>query len=84
VEVAGDIPSRRRAAVTAGTPSVTVAVTLVGGAVCKGTVYLEAPGLGTRPLDFFNHLTQRFFALHAGDGVRLINRDFVERVHPLD
>lgn len=84
VEVSGEIPSRRHAAVVAGTPAVSVTVTLVGGSICEGTVYLEAPGPGTRPLDFFNHLKQRFFALHVGDNVRLINRDFVERVHPLD
>lgn len=84
VEVAGDVPSRRKSSVPAGTPMVSVEVTIAGGAMCRGVVFLEAPGPGTRLLDFFNHLTQRFFALHAGDGLRLINRDYVERVHPLD
>ena len=84
LEVTGDVPSRRKSAMPSGTPTVSVEVTLAGGTMCRGIVYLETPGLGARPLDFFNHLTQRFFALHAGDGVRLINRDYVERVHPLD
>jgi hypothetical protein len=84
VEVAGDIPSRRQAGIVAGTPAATVVLTLIGGAICRGTVYLEAPHPGTRLLDFFNHLTQRFFALHGEHTVRLINRDFVERVQPLD
>ena len=84
VEVAGDVPSRKKNSMPSGTPTVSVEVTLVGGVLCRGLVYLESPGHEPRPLDFFNHLPQRFFALHAGDGVRLINRDFVERVHPLD
>jgi hypothetical protein len=71
LEVAGDIPSQR-------------SVTLVGGTVRTGAVYLEMPGPAPRPLDFLNRLPERFFALHDTDEVRLINRDLIERVHPLD
>jgi hypothetical protein len=82
LEVAGDIPSHRLS--DAGAPGVTIAVTLVGGIVRTGAVFLEMPGPAPRPLDFLNHFPERFFALHGTDEVRLINRDLIERVHPLD
>ena len=83
--VAGDIPSQQHIALRgAGVAGVTIAVTLVGGLVRTGAVFLDTPGPAPRPLDFLNHLPERFFALHGTDGVRLINRDLIERVHPLD
>jgi hypothetical protein len=84
LEVAGDIPSRRSVAPGSGGPGVTIAVTLIGGTVRTGAVYLDMPGPAPRPLDFLNHFPERFFALHGTDEVRLINRDLIERVHPLD
>lgn len=84
LEVSGDIPSQRLTARGTGAPGVTIAVTLVGGAVRTGTVFLDMPGPAPRPLDFLNHFPERFFALHDTDEVRLINRDLIERVHPLD
>ena len=84
LEVAGDIPSQRHTARGTGAPGVTIAVTLVGGTVRTGAVFLEMPGPAPRPLDFLNHLHERFFALHDTNEVRLINRDLIERVHPLD
>ena len=84
LEVAGDMPSQYQSAVGSTSPRVMVAVTLVGGLVRTGAVFLDTPGPAPRPLDFLNHLPHRFFALHDTDGVRLINRDLIERVHPLD
>jgi hypothetical protein len=84
LEVAGDIPSQRITPRGTGSPGVTIAVTLVGGTVRTGAVFLEMPGPAPRPLDFLNHLHERFFALHDTNEVRLINRDLIERVHPLD
>ncbi len=84
LEVWGEIPSRRAAAHGTAGPGVTVAVTLVGGVVRTGAVFLEAPGLSPRLLDFLNRSSDRFFALHEPGGIRLINRDLVERAHPLD
>jgi hypothetical protein len=84
LEVAGDIPSRRPAALASGNPVVRISVTLVGGSVRNGAVFLETRGPAPRPLDFLNYGSERFFALHASDAVRLINRDLIERVHPLD
>jgi hypothetical protein len=71
-------------ALAAGNPTVRISVTLVGGSVRNGTVFLDTPGPAPRPLDFLNNTHERFFALHASDAVRLINRDLIERVHPLD
>lgn len=84
LEVSGDIPAQRFIAGGAGVPGVTIAVTLVGGTVRTGAVFLDMPGPAPRPLDFLNQLPERFFALHDKDEVRLINRDLIERVHPLD
>ena len=84
LEVCGDIPSQRLTARGTGAPGVMIAVTLVGGTVRTGAVFLDMPGPAPRPLDFLNRLPERFFALHDTDEVRLINRDLIERVHPLD
>ena len=84
LEVSGDMPVQRFTSGGAGVPGVTIAVTLVGGTVRTGAVYLDMPGPAPRPLDFLNRLPERFFALHDTDEVRLINRDLIERVHPLD
>ena len=84
VEVSDNIPSCRPDVIGPQTPGVSIAVTLVGGTVRTGRVYLEMPGPAPRPLDFLNHTHERFFALHQDDETRLINRDLIERVHPLD
>ena len=84
LEVAGDIPSCKHDEPTPASPGVAIAVTLVGGIVRTGRVYLDMPGPAPRPLDFLNHSPDRFFALHDADEIRLINRDLIERVHPLD
>ena len=84
LEVSGDIPSCRTDGPAAGKPGVLIAVTLVGGTVRRGRVVLDTPGLAPRPLDFLNHSPDRFFALHDDAVIRLINRDLIERVHPLD
>ena len=84
MEVDDNIPSCRPDPTGSPVPGVSVAVTLVGGVVRTGRVYLEMPGPAPRPLDFLNHTHDRFFALHEERTMRLINRDLVERVHPLD
>jgi hypothetical protein len=84
VELVGDLPSRRLDAAGIAAPGVTVAITLVGGTVRTGSLHLDTPGPAPRPLDFLNHSSERFLALHESLGVRLINRDLIERVHPLD
>ena len=84
MEVEDRIPSCRPDSAESPGPSVSIAVTLVGGAVRTGRVYLEMPGPSPRALDFLNHTHDRFFALHEEGTTRLINRDLVERVHPLD
>ncbi len=84
LEVSGDIPSCRNEDPTAAMPGVSISVTLVGGIVRTGRVFLDMRGPAPRPLDFLNHSPDRFFALHEDEQVRLINRDLLERVHPLD
>ena len=81
LEVSGNIPSCEG---SPQTPGVAIAVTLVGGTVRTGRVHLEMPGPAPRPLDFLNHTPDRFFALHEDEETRLINRDLIERVNPLD
>ena len=84
LEVAGEMPSLRGDGPATGKPGVSISVTLVGGLTRTGRVFLDMPGPAPRPLDFLNQSPDRFFALHADDEVRLINRDLIERVHPLD
>ena len=84
LEVSGEIPSSRVEAPIVGKPGVAIAVTLIGGSQRSGRVYLDMPGPAPRPLDFLNYSPDRFFALHEDEGIRLINRDLIERVHPLD
>ena len=84
LEVSGDIPSCRADAPRPTMPSVSIAVTLVGGAQRTGRVFIDVPGPAARPLDFLNHSPDRFFALYSDGDIRLINRDLIERVHPLD
>jgi len=61
-----------------------VELTLAGGASRTGTLYLEVRADRPRLLDFLNKFEQRFFLLHSSNGVRLINRHFIEHVRPLD
>ena len=84
LEVSGNISEQRFNSGAVGTPGVMIEVTLVGGTVRTGAVHLDMPGPAPRPLDFLNRLPERFFALHDMNEVRLINRDLIERVHPLD
>lgn len=84
LEVAAGAPTCAAEERAPGTPGVTISVTLIGGLVRTGRVFLDMPGPAPRPLDFLNHSPDRFFALHEDGQVRLINRDLIERVHPLD
>ena len=84
MEVSDNIPSCRPGVTGPHTASVSIAITLVGGEVRTGRVYLEMPGPAPRPLDFLNQTHDRFFALHGENETRLINRELIERVHPLD
>lgn len=61
-----------------------VEIVLAGGASRTGTLHLEVRSERPRLLDFLNLYDQRFFVLHSSDGVRLINRDLIEHVRPLD
>ena len=61
-----------------------VELILAGGASRSGTLYLEIRADRPRLLDFLNKYDRRFFLLHSSDGVRLINRHFIEHVRPLD
>ena len=84
LEVSGSMPSCESEVPERCGEGVSVAITLIGGTVRTGRVFLEMPGPARRPLDFLNHTHDRFFALHEDEETRLINRDLIERVHPLD
>ena len=61
-----------------------VELTLAGGNAYSGTLFLEVRADRPRLLDFLNKFEHRFFLLHSSNGVRLINRHFIEHVRPLD
>ena len=65
-------------------PVALLQITLVGGETRIGSVLLEVPADRPRVLDFLNHYTDRFVALYAADGVRLLNRAMIDRVSPLE
>lgn len=70
--------------VEAGIRATAVEVLLAGGETRIGTLYLEARNDRPRLLDVLNQIDRRFFLLNAPDGVRFINRRFVDSVRPLD
>lgn len=65
-------------------PTALLQVTLAGGITHVGSMRLEARASRPRVLDHMNHSTVRFMALRTDEGVRLINREMIERVRPLD
>lgn len=67
-----------------GARPVLIEVTMVGGVVRIGQIFLEVPVDRPRLLDFLNRFASRFLPLHTSDGVSLVNRRMIERVRPLD
>jgi len=65
-------------------PTALLQLTLAGGATHVGSMRLEVRAKRPRVLDYMNHCTVRFMALRTEEGVRLINREMIERVRPLD
>lgn len=65
-------------------PTALLQVTLAGGVAHVGSMRLEVRASRPRVLDFMNYCTDRFIALRTDEGVRLINREMIERVRPLD
>jgi hypothetical protein len=61
-----------------------VEVTLRDGTVRSGRLYLEMPTDRPRLLDYLNRYAQRFVTLYSAGGIRLINRELIERVRPMD
>ncbi|MBK5189023.1 MAG: hypothetical protein JJD97_12330 [Gemmatimonadaceae bacterium] len=65
-------------------PTALLQLTLAGGTTRVGSMRLEVRAWRPRVLDHMNHYTARFMALRTDAGVRLINRQMIERVRPLD
>ena len=65
-------------------PTALLQLTLVGGLTHVGSVRLEVRASRPRVLDYMNHCMEHFLALRTDEGVRLINREMIERVRPLD
>ena len=67
-----------------GAPA-TVELALAGGAVYRGVLYLDTVMSGrARVLDYLNRVQDHFLTLHTMGGTLLINRQAIERVHPID
>jgi hypothetical protein len=66
-----------------GSPA-TIEVLVTGGAVHTGNVYLDSVSGRTRVLDYLNRVGERFLLLYTSSGTVLLNRNFIERVRPLD
>lgn len=70
--------------VRASSPMALVEVTLAGGLTRLGSMRLEVRADRPRLLDYLNDIHQRFLMLYSDNGVRLVNRELIERVRPLD
>lgn len=81
-----EVPSDEQEDMTthAGARATEIEVMLAGGVVRTGVVLVETPSDRPRLLDYLNRLESRFLTLYTPDGVRLLNRRFIERVKPLD
>jgi hypothetical protein len=65
-------------------PTALLQITMAGGITHVGSMHLEVRATHPRVLDYMNFCTERFVALRTDEGVRLINREMIERVRPLD
>lgn len=85
MEVDGLPLSEKEEVLRSSMPMSLLEMTLVGGITHFGSMLLEvrAPGR-SRVLDFLNESADRFLTLYTDQGVRLVNRTFVESVRPLD
>lgn len=72
------------AAVAPAARAEAVEVTLRDGTVRAGRMYLEMPTDRPRLLDYLNRYAQRFVTLFSAGGLRLINRELIERVRTMD
>jgi hypothetical protein len=70
--------------VRASSPMALMEVTLTGGVTRLGSMRLEVRADRPRLLDYLNDIHQRFLMLYSDNGVRLVNRELIERVRPLD
>lgn len=66
------------------TPMALLEVRLAGGISHYGSMRLEVRTGRPRLLDFLNDATQHFLTLYTDQGIRLINRAWIECVRPLD
>jgi hypothetical protein len=82
VELVDDLDAE--AALAPAARAEAVEVTLRDGTVRSGRLYLEMPTDRPRLLDYLNRYAQRFLALYAAGGLRLINRELIERVRTMD
>jgi hypothetical protein len=76
--------SGQEAAVAPVVRAEAVEVTLRDGTIRAGRLYLEMPAERPRLLDFLNRYAQRFLMLYSAGGIRLINRELIERVKTMD
>ena len=68
----------------AGARSAVVEVVLATREPFVGCIYYEVPSARPRLLDFLNRQSQQFLRVHTDDGLRLVNRDLISGIRPLD
>jgi hypothetical protein len=65
-------------------PTALMQLVLADGTVRVGSVRLVTRAPRPRLLDHLNRSSDRFLTLLTSDGARLVNRELIERVTPLD
>lgn len=82
-DAAGD-PAGDAAGGSASLPTALMQVVLADGVVRIGSLRLATRAMQPRLLDHLNRFTDRFLTLFTSEGARLINRELIDRVTPLD
>ena len=73
-----DVPLREMEAPRAeGIRAIKLELELLSGEKRRGTIYALLPPAGSRALDYLNRTPNSFISLWEGDGVTLVNTDYV-------
>ena len=83
VRVETDLPSDDDDSVALPRPGLDIELTLVGGGVCHGTVFVDTPTERGRLIDYLNSYAGRFLVIYDTTKVTLLNRRAVAHVREL-
>jgi hypothetical protein len=83
VKVETDFPSDGDDSVDIPRLGLDVEITLTGGEVCRGTLFLDTPAERARLLDYLNSYSARFLVVYDTKQVTIVNRRAVAHVREI-